>query len=146
VARRAVDAQRVVETIGGSTEGRLATGSADDERLEPEELGDEDRVLLIFSYMGPLSIVSLIAARKEFVKWHAKQGLILFLAAVATFLLLRPFHALFYLIWGFLGDLFLTVEILVLVGFLIIAILCLVRALEGERFRLPFFSEVADRF
>jgi uncharacterized membrane protein len=118
----------------------------DEERLEPEELSDEDRVLLIFSYMGPLAIVSLIAARRDFVKWHARQGLVLTVATAATFLLLRPFHALFYLIWGFLGDLFLTAEILVLVGFLIIAILCMVRALEGERFRLPFFSEIADRF
>jgi len=117
----------------------------EDERAEQEFLGDEDRLLLIFAYMGPLALVSLVAARRDFVKWHAKQGLVLALAALGTFIVLRPFHALFYLIWKFLGDLFLSVEILVLVGFLILAILCMVRAIEGERFRIPFFAELADR-
>jgi len=117
----------------------------EDERAEQEFLGDEDRLLLIFAYMGPLALVSLVAARRDFVKWHAKQGLVLALAALCTFIVLRPFHALFYLIWKFLGDLFLSVEILVLVGFLILAILCMVRAIEGERFRIPFFAELADR-
>ena len=111
-----------------------------------EELGDEDRLLLIFAYMGPLSLVSLAAGRKEFVLWHAKQGLLLAVAAFVTFVLLRIPHSLCYMIWSFLGDLFLSVELLVLAGFLLVAILCMVRALEGERFRLPFFSEFADRF
>jgi uncharacterized membrane protein len=118
----------------------------DEERVEQQELRDEDRLMLIFAYLGPLALVSLIAGRNDFVKWHAKQGILISLSAVATFVLLRPFHALFYLIWGFLGDLFFAAEILVLIGFLAVAVLCLVRALEGERFRLPLFSDIADRF
>ena len=118
----------------------------DDTPQLEEELGDEDRLLLIFAYMGPLSLVSLVAGRREFVLWHAKQGLLLTLAALVTFVVLRIPHSLCYMIWSFLGDLFLTVELLVLAGFLLVAILCLVRALEGERFRIPFLSEFADRF
>jgi len=117
----------------------------EEEDAELEELGDEDKLLLIFAYMGPLSLVSLIASKKDFVKWHAKQGLLLSLTAFATFIILRLPHAICYMIWGFLGDLFFTAELLILVGFLLVAILCMVRALEGERFRVPFFSEFADR-
>jgi uncharacterized membrane protein len=118
----------------------------DDTPQLEEELGDEDRLLLIFAYMGPLSLVSLVAGRREFVLWHAKQGLLLALAALVTFIVLRIPHSLCYMIWSFLGDVFLTLELLVLAGFLLVAILCLVRALEGERFRIPILSEFADRF
>ena len=41
-----------------------------------QELSDQDRILLVFGYLGPLAIVALVATRREFVKWHAKQGLL----------------------------------------------------------------------
>ena len=80
------------------------------ERLT-SELTDEDRVLLLFAYLGPLAVVSLVASRKEFVKWHAKQGLLLAFAAAALYVLLRAIHLL--LLQGpwivrFLGALFWT--------------------------------------
>jgi uncharacterized membrane protein len=103
-------------------------------------------VLVIFAYMGPLAIVALAAARGEFVKWHARQGLLLTGAAIVTFLLLRIPHTLLYLVSAFLGDMFLTLELLVLTGFLIVAVLGMVRGLEGERFRIPWFAEIVDRF
>lgn len=111
-----------------------------------EELRDEDRVLVIFAYLGPLAIVSLAATRSEFVRWHAKQGLMLSASAILTFIILRIPHAVFYGLWTFLGDMFLTMELIILTGFLLVAILCMVRALEGERFRLPWVAELVDRF
>ena len=51
--------------------------------LSPE-LTDQDRVLLVFGYLGPLALVSLIASRRELVKWHAKQGLLLAAAVVVV--------------------------------------------------------------
>ena len=42
-----------------------------------QELSDQDRILLVFGYLGPLALVTLVASRREFVKWHAKQGLAL---------------------------------------------------------------------
>ena len=53
------------------------------------ELTDQDRVLLVFGYLGPLALVSLIASRRELVKWHAKQGLVLWAAVVAMYPLIR---------------------------------------------------------
>lgn len=116
------------------------------EVLAPVALKDEDRLLLILSYMGPLAIVALAAGRNEFVRWHARQGLLLASAALATFVILRPVHALLFAIWGFLGQIFLSVEILVGIGFFLVSIFCLVRALEGLRFRVPLLGTLLDRF
>lgn len=116
------------------------------EPFVPVALRDEDRLLLILAYMGPLALVSLAAGRNDFVRWHGRQGLLLGVATLVTFVALRPVHTLFYLIWGFLGQIFLTIELLVGVGFFLVAIFCLVRALEGAKFRLPLLGDIVDRF
>lgn len=111
------------------------------------ELTDQDRVLLVFDYLGPLAIFSLVASRRELVKWHAKQGLILFATALALYVLARPFYLLLKrYAWYFVGDLFWAAVGLVGVGVLLLAFMCVVRALEGERFRIPLLGDLADRF
>ncbi|MGH6628862.1 MAG: hypothetical protein ACREB3_03925, partial [Burkholderiales bacterium] len=69
-----------------------------------QEIGDQDRVLLVFAYLGPLALFALVASRKEFVKWHAKQGGLLsvsvatiWICARGLYLLLRP------KLWPWLG-------------------------------------------
>lgn len=129
----------------------LGSESIDTEILGAESLGsepltDEERLLVIFAYLGPLAFVSLLASRREFVQWHARQGLLLGGVVLATFVVLRPFHFLLYKIWPFLGQIFQTLEILTGFGFFLVAALCLVRGLEGTRFRIPFLGELVDRF
>ena len=119
---------------------------AEDESLVPVALRDEDRLLIVFAYLGPLAFVSLAAARNDFVRWHARQGILLGATTLLTFLLLRPIHSLLYKIWPFLGQIFQTLEILVAFGFFMAALLCLVRGLEGVRFRLPFLADIVERF
>lgn len=111
-----------------------------------QELSDQDRVLLVFGYLGPLALASLVASRREFVKWHAKQGLILSASFVTVYLVLRPIHLLVerYL-WSFLGELFFAAASLVVLGGLILMLLCIVRGLEGERFKIPMLGDLADR-
>jgi uncharacterized membrane protein len=119
--------------------------------MEPESLGeelnDQDRILLLFAYLGPLAVVSLVASRREFVKWHAKQGLVLGLALAAAYLaVLRPAIALAtrYL-WSAFVDLFWAATWLVALGAVAVTLVCVVRALEGERFKLPGLGDLADR-
>ncbi|MCZ6746411.1 MAG: hypothetical protein O7C74_04270, partial [Acidobacteria bacterium] len=53
-----------------------------------EPLTDEDKVLVVFSYLGPLAIVAFLAARREYVRWHARQGLVFFLVAFGVILVM----------------------------------------------------------
>src|SRR5574341_2071702 len=51
--------------------------TADEGQVAPEDLNEEDKVMLIFSYLWVLAIVPFMVTRREYVRWHAKQGLIL---------------------------------------------------------------------
>jgi uncharacterized membrane protein len=112
-----------------------------------QELSDQDRVLLVFGYLGPLALVSLIASRREFVKWHAKQGLALVTVLAALYLcVLKPLvrlSALYF--WGWLAELFSAATWLVALGALVLMLVCIVRGLEGERFKVPLLGDLTDR-
>jgi uncharacterized membrane protein len=111
------------------------------------ELSDQDRVLLVFDYLGPLALFSLVASRRELVKWHAKQGLVLTATVAALYVLVRPVYLLLRKhAWPFFGDLFWAAISLVGVGILLLMLMCIVRALEGERFKIPVLGDLADRF
>jgi len=111
-----------------------------------QELSDQDRLLLVFGYLGPLALVSLIASRREFVKWHAKQGLSLSLTWAFIYVLMKWLHNLLHgSVIGPLAEVFLAMAWLVVLGVLIAAIVCIVRGLEGERFKIPLLGDLADR-
>jgi uncharacterized membrane protein len=111
-----------------------------------QELSDQDRVLLVFGYLGPLSLVSLIASRREFVKWHAKQGLVLSATLVVVYPVLKFIRwVLDSLLWAVFGELFWIGAWMTVVGVVVAMLVCTVRALEAERFKLPMLGELADR-
>jgi uncharacterized membrane protein len=110
------------------------------------ELTDQDRVLLVFGYLGPLSLVSLVASRREFVKWHAKQGLVLTAALAVAYPVLRFVHfVLDHYLLAVFAEMFRAGVWLVVIGVFMTMLVCIVRALEGERFRVPVLGELADR-
>ena len=111
-----------------------------------QELSDEDRILLVFGYLGPLALVSLVASRREFVKWHAKQGLLLSLTLAAAYVIVRMVHWPLDRWVPFLGEIFWAGVVLSGLGALVLLLFCIVRALEGERFKIPVLGDVADRF
>ena len=110
-----------------------------------QELTDQDRVLLVFAYLGPLALLSLIAARREFVKWHAKQGALLALLTSVLWLLARGLYLLIRpKLWAWLGVLFGTLAGLTALGLALLLLFCIVRGLEGERFKIPLLGDLAD--
>lgn len=54
---------------------------------EPSSEGTNNNMMAVLSYLGVLCLVPLIAVKNnEFVQYHAKQGLTLFIAEIATML------------------------------------------------------------
>ncbi len=116
------------------------------ERLE-QELSEQDRVLLVFGYLGPLALVPLIASRRQFVKWHARQGLLLSLTLMAVYIILRPFKVfLNYMDWDVLHEMFRFSVATIVLGAVVVMLVCVVRGLEGERFKVPILGDLADRW
>ena len=109
------------------------------------ELSDQDRLLVIFGYLGPLALVSLVASRREFVKWHAKQGLLVSVALVGLYVILRFFRFLLSYLADFFAELFWSAALMVALGVLVMMLVCIVRGLEGERFKVPGIGALADR-
>ena len=111
-----------------------------------QELTDQDRLLLVFGYLGPLALVALVASRREFVKWHAKQGLLVASVLVVVYLVLR--FVQWFLdrnVWAVFGELFRLALGMTVLGIVVALLVCIIRALDGERFKLPLIGELAGR-
>ena len=93
---------------------------------KPAGAGD-DNLMAALSYLWILSVVMLLIKKdSDYVQFHAKQGLVLFLASII--LMVVPI----------LGWMFqLVIAIGVVVGF--------VKALTGERFALPLVADLAAK-
>ncbi len=126
-----------------SEEGQRDPGASAD-AVPATDLADEDRILLVFAYLGPLGAVALWARRTAFVRWHARQGCALSVVAAALIVLVYPFHWLFSGV-PFLGPLFIAAELLVGLGYLALIALAIERALAGRKFRLPWIADLADQ-
>jgi uncharacterized membrane protein len=97
--------------------------------------------LLVLAYLPVLGLVALFASGDREVRWHARNGLVLFGAAVAvggaaTLLgVLVPSLTCLYAV------------AMLIVGFLYvsIAVLAVVKALEGQKLMIPGISTHASR-
>jgi uncharacterized membrane protein len=97
---------------------------------------DQDKIMLALAYLGLLALIPLLAVNdSEFVRWHAKNGLVLWLTSFVAVLLLQ-----FIWLWGqFLGC-------LGMVGVVVVAVVAISKALKGERWRIPLISDLAEKF
>ncbi|MGE3274751.1 MAG: DUF4870 domain-containing protein [Vicinamibacterales bacterium] len=98
-------------------------------------------VMIVLSYLWLLALVPLVLEKddKE-VQWHARHGLVLLIAELIVWVLLSVLTSL-----GPVGCIFaLLYPILVLV-FLGVHIVAIMKGVNGQRFRVPYVTEFADR-
>ncbi|MGN0640842.1 MAG: hypothetical protein ACI4JT_07810 [Oscillospiraceae bacterium] len=101
-----------------------------------------DKVYGILSYIGILVLVPLLAGKTQFAKFHANQGLVLFIADIVlgvcisiTTLVLSPLGVVGSILGGIVsGVLGLCI--------LIMAILGIVNAVNGEMKPLPIIGGI----
>ena len=91
---------------------------------------EDNKVYGVLAYIGILFLVPLLAAPKsKFAKFHANQGLVLFLAEVALGVVaIVPIIG--WLVW-FFGS----------IAALVLAIMGIINALNGEMKKLPVIGE-----
>lgn len=107
------------------------------EKMEEIEMGDaeQNKLMAVLSYIGPLVIVSFLIAKDEpFVKFHIKQGLVLFVIEVIIWFLMMVFWFLFPIL-----------QIVNIVVF-VLAIIGIVNAVGGKEKPLPFVGRYAEKF
>ena len=119
--------------------------SVDDPPAGADDLDEEDRLMLVLSYLWVLALVPFMVSRSAFVRWHAKQGLILcgvtclsalgviFLGAILA-TLSKVFAWLFAFILINLGLLYMA-----------LALVCMIKAIRGERWAIPFLGDLVEK-
>ena len=103
---------------------------------EPSPNSDQNRTLFgILSYLGPLVIIPYLLGRNnQFVKFHTKQGLVLLTLDILVWLatVVTPF---FFPIWGIVN-----------LGILVLAIIGIVNAAQGQEKELPVVGKFSSYF
>jgi uncharacterized membrane protein len=98
--------------------------------------------MLILSYLAFLGVIPLFFARRDKeVRWHARNGLLLF-GAVAAIALVAT---LVGTVLPALGCLYATLMFFMLALYASVAILAIVKALDGQRLFVPGISKYAGR-
>jgi len=110
----------------------------------PPPAGDSGNrtLMLVLSYLFPLSLVPLLTEKEDKeVQWHAKHGIVIAVAFailwVAGFILAQI---------PFLGCLVVFLFPVIGLAGLIITILAIVKATQGQRFIIPGLSDFANKF
>lgn len=100
----------------------------------PAKQGDKN-LIAIFSYLGILFLIPLLVSKdKPFVQFHAKQGLVLFIAEVATAVI--AWIPILGWIAGF---------ILWIIWF-VFSIMGIVNVVTGKQAPLPIIGKFAGKF
>ena len=81
-----------------------------------------------------------MATRREFVKWHAKQGLLVLAVLIVLWVLKQSI----WWVWTPLANILLTGFWMIGGGLVLAMMLCIIRGLEGERFKIPLLGDLAD--
>ena len=99
-------------------------------------------VMILLSYLWLLALVPLLTEKddKE-IQWHAKHGLVQFFAWIIVFVL--------FTILSFIpgvGCVTSIISLFLWIPMIIVTILSIMKAVNGQRFIIPGLSDFADKF
>lgn len=99
--------------------------------------------MLVLSYLGILALIPLLVEKDDpEVQWHAKHGIVLLVSWIILYILL----AVLELIPGVGLILGCALLPLVTIAILVVHIICIIKALQGSRLRIPVISDYADQW
>ena len=108
--------------------------------VDPKD-AEDNKVMAILAYLGILVLVPIFAAKESpFARYHANQGLILFIIGIAASIILSILSVVLISIgiWW----LYSLIALVISVGLLILAILGIINAVKGEAKPLPFIGNL----
>lgn len=100
-------------------------------------MDSNEKVFGILAYIGILCLVPIFAGKSEFSKFHANQGLLLFIVEIATVIL--------SIVLGFIPIVGLIISFLVWlidVAVLVFVIMGIVNAAQGQMKPLPIIGNI----
>ena len=105
--------------------------------------GSDRTLMVVLSYLWILALIPLLTKKEDReVQWHAKNGLALLVVEVIVWILLTVTGRYAP---GVAGCGLATINCVVWIAFLVLRILCIVKGVGGQRFRIPMISDFADK-
>ena len=101
--------------------------------------------MLVLAYLGLLALIPLLVKKDDRdLRWHSFNQLSWF---VAWFVLTIALWIIDYAVPGgcFFGAVFSAIHCLVGLGYLALIIMGIMKAMKGERLRVPVLSDFADK-
>lgn len=96
---------------------------------------DQDKIMLVLAYLGILALIPLLTVKdSDYVKWHAKQGLVLGLGSFVVMSILVMLGPLAF------------ANCLLAPATLVLIVLGIMKAMGGVRWRIPLVADIADKF
>lgn len=100
-------------------------------------------IFLVLSYLGILCLIPLLAKKDDpEIQWHAKNGLALFIAEL-IWIAIRI--ALIFVRIPLLGCGMFAISCAVWIGFLVLSIMGIIKAVNGQRFRIPVLTDMSEK-
>ncbi len=103
-------------------------------------------VMILLSYLWLLALVPLLTEKddKE-VQWHAKNGLALAIAWVVVLIVWEVLSFVMARVFGPLACLGSVVGCVLGIGFLVVDVMAMVKAINGQRMRIPVVTDLAAK-
>ena len=98
-------------------------------------------LMMILAYLPPLTIIPFLVEQADpEVRWHARHGLVLLGLdiAVVVFLTILGWLPIVNCVVPFVGA-------AMMLGLLVLHVLAIVKAINGERLKIPVLSDLADK-
>jgi uncharacterized membrane protein len=113
----------------------------------PGSVSQNRNIMIVLAYLGPLFLVPLLAEKEDReVQWHAKNGMCLFLAWVAVWIVVVVLGMVLAAVFAPLACLWTILHLLLFLGYIVLTILCIVKGINGQRMVIPVVSQFAEKF
>lgn len=108
--------------------------------------GSDRGLMLFLSYFGIFSLIPFLTKKDDReMQWHSKNGLTLTIAWLVVAIGWGIMQAIITMISWSLGHIFGYLGCLVGLGFMILDIMAMVKAMNGERMRIPVVSDLSEK-
>ena len=113
--------------------------------VNPEQMDvNNNKGYAILSYFSLLVLIPIFAAKdSKFARFHANQGLVLMISEVIYWVAVAIVTAIFMAINWWLGSIFSTIFALGNIFFLVLSILGIVSAAQGQYKTLPLIGKIS---
>jgi len=108
--------------------------------------GSDRSLMVVLSYLWILCLIPLLTNKDDpEVQWHAKNGLSILIAEVVIWTAFTIIRLVAWRVMGALTCGLSVISCVIWLGFLAVRVMCIVKGVNGERFRVPVISDFADK-